>query len=546
MAEIVSRTHHVTNIKLVQLGDWPAQDTNIQPNAVEMRLSVTYPENFRLKFLEATAIKEGVWKEVFESAAVLKGAASSLLGKYLLWGHPEVDSQPNYPDVALGQVIGVQFDDETTSTKVLIAGWENRMPPDLLERLEKGDPLGVSVGQVDFMHENGGVFDEKNYKYTVSKIYYDHIAIVPIGACQIKDGCLLKAKTNAKANPIVAKSKLKLKLNEKQEGVEMGMGKKSTKNPATKTCHQDEPGGGGSVEPPPAAKPAFGSPEALEEYVKAQSALTDKELMFSQLEMAMDYVMNTILTNASNAFDAGDADSIVEILNWAVEQWKAGAVLMNPVEAAPVEETVPNEVTGENMNMAWKSEKSKKSQKAPDKLLYPVVNKTEEGKISISWSATVDPEEAKKAFENIIGEMELSLADLQKKAGLTDGAEKVARSILIDALKGAMPGLKDMARYETMPLDILQGIVGDIVGSSKPAVDVTNPGIGATPIEGAPSAPSPAPTVTLPTPAPSPAPSPSVKSPTPITLQKPSPTKGGGETYLELKKRMEKELKTSI
>ena len=530
MAAIVSRTHHVTNIKLVQLGDWPAQDTNIQPNAVEMRLSVSYPENFRLKFLEATAIKEGVWNEIYESAAVLKGAASSLLGKYLLWGHPEVDSQPNYPDVALGQVIGVQFDDKTSSTKALIAGWENRMPPDLLERLEKGDPLGVSVGQVDFLHEDGGVFDEKNYKYTVSKIYYDHIAIVPIGACQIKDGCLLQATSN----PIVAKSKLKLKLNEKQEGVEMGTGKKSTKNPATKTCHQDEPGGGESVVPPPDAFPAFGSPEALEEYVKAQSALTDKELMFSQLEMAMDYVMNTIMNNALNAHQAGDADAIVEILNWAVEQWKAGAVLMNPVEAAP------EAAVGENM--AWKSEKSKKSQKAPDKLIYPVVNMTDEGKISISWSATVDPEEAKKAFEKIIGDMQLSLADLQKKAGLTDGAEKVARSILIDSLRGAMPGLKDLARYETMPLDILQGIVGDIVGSSKPAVDVTSPGIGATPIEGAPSAPAPAPTVTLP----APSPAPSVKSPTPITLQKPSPTKGGGETYLELKKRMEKELKTSI
>jgi len=150
------------------------------------------PDRF---FCESVVIKEGVWNGFLETGEVLKQASGSLLGKYVLLDHPLEGSEPGWPETAMGQVISVDVSLDY-EISCICEMWKKRIPPELFQKLINGEKVGVSVGFSQYSTDESGIWKNKEYVARSSKIYYTHIAIVPLGACTIEDGCAINLLTN--------------------------------------------------------------------------------------------------------------------------------------------------------------------------------------------------------------------------------------------------------------------------------------------------------------------------------------------------------------
>ena len=142
-------------------------------------------------FAESTFIKQGVWNRIRIDADVIRNGAPSVLGRYLMLDHPEEGSEPAWNDTALGQVIGYSVIGPDAALKVKLNVWENRISRDILDKLQNGGKLPVSSGHLAFHKEEAGTFESKPYSAVATKIYFEHIALVPVGACSPEDGCSL-------------------------------------------------------------------------------------------------------------------------------------------------------------------------------------------------------------------------------------------------------------------------------------------------------------------------------------------------------------------
>ena len=144
-----------------------------------------------LMLAESTFIKEGVWNRIRIDADVIRNAAPSILGRYLMLNHPDERSCPAWNDTALAQVIGYELVEPGAALRVTLKVQENRLPSNVMEQLQEGKNLPVSSGHLAFHKPENGVLMGVPYDQIATKIYFEHIALVPIGACSLEDGCSL-------------------------------------------------------------------------------------------------------------------------------------------------------------------------------------------------------------------------------------------------------------------------------------------------------------------------------------------------------------------
>ncbi len=140
---------------------------------------------------ESIFIKQGVWNRIRIDADVIRNGAPSVLGRYLMLDHPEEGSEPAWNDTALGQVVGFRLIEPGAALQVKLNIWENRIPPEILAKFQSGEKLPVSSGHIAFWKEEAGSFESKPYNAVATKVYFEHVALVPVGACSPEDGCSL-------------------------------------------------------------------------------------------------------------------------------------------------------------------------------------------------------------------------------------------------------------------------------------------------------------------------------------------------------------------
>jgi hypothetical protein len=147
----------------------------------------------------------------FVPAAEFEHHFSGWDGRPIFEGHPTVDGQPvsgNVPEVLGTKRIGTVFNTTTADKKLKMEAWidvelcEERAP-DLLRRLQDGDPIEISVGTFVDTDDSKGVYKGKRYTGTWSSITPDHLALLPegdTGACSRDAGCGVRAAKESSMN----------------------------------------------------------------------------------------------------------------------------------------------------------------------------------------------------------------------------------------------------------------------------------------------------------------------------------------------------------
>lgn len=428
-------------------------------------LKVPQPGGSEVRFCEAVAIKEGVWNGLLEEAPVLQDAAGSLLGRYVMLDHPEEGTEPAWCDTAMGQVIGVEAQGENAEIHCLLAMWVNRMPPELTQRIDNGEKIGVSVGFVQFFKEESGDWNGKPYDAVATKIHYTHLAIVPVGACSVEDGCsaqIISQNQDAEAGTTSKKE-------DDESELKTGAAESEEVNQAILVDASE------SERPPP----LFKDPDELLAFTNQALAISDNpELKSKQLDTAFDFVMNTITDYGWNIYTAEDqsarAAAMATFVARAAAAWKAGDPLFVPPGAAVSvsQSTRSRSWRGDDIPMSEeKHEKKDEGATTTTLYKYPILTQTDDGKPQISWDSTEDQakfdagvKDYEAAFGGMLGQFNETLGALDAKAKKGEAADAIARGLLIGGLKTAMPKLTDasLEKYKGMDLDSLAGIVTDL------------------------------------------------------------------------------------
>ena len=146
---------------------------------------------------KAVATKEGVWKGVFRPGELLKSNYRWLKGLPITLNHPlegVTDSA-----LAVGQVVDVEWDDADKRAIVDCELWASKCPPELVSKIAAGDPVDVSTGYYADQAPTPGKWGDQDYSEVEKTLYFDHLAIVPVGACSSSDGCGMGAHTGLEA-----------------------------------------------------------------------------------------------------------------------------------------------------------------------------------------------------------------------------------------------------------------------------------------------------------------------------------------------------------
>jgi len=427
-------------------------------------LKVPQPGGSEVRFCESVAIKEGVWNGLLEKAEVLQDAAGSLLGRYVMLDHPEEGTEPAWCDTAMGQIIGVEAQGENSEIHCLLAMWVNRMPPELTQRIDNGEKIGVSVGFVQFFKEEEGNWNGKPYDAVATKIHYTHLAIVPVGACSVEDGCsaqIISQNQDAEAGTTA----------KKEDESELKTGAAESKE-----VHQAIIVDASEAERPP---PLFKDPDEMLAFTNQSLAIEDNpELKSKQLDTAFDFVMNTITDYGWTIYTDEDQSARVAAMAAFVARaaaaWKAGDPLFTPPGAAVTvsQSTRSRSWRGDDIPMSEeKHEKKEEGATITTLYKYPVLTQTDDGKPQISWNSTEDQakfdagvKDYETAFGGMLNQFGETIGALDAKAKKGDAADAIARGLLIGGLKTAMPKLTDasLEKYKGMDLDSLAGIVTDL------------------------------------------------------------------------------------
>jgi len=120
-------------------------------------------------------------------------------GAPVVLNHPAkngVQISAKEPGVFDAQGLGTIFKACVRNKKLALEAWidvekATKVAPRLLERVDNGEPIEVSVGAYVTTLKNAGVFNGRNYKAEWQSITPDHLAFLPegIGACSIQMGC---------------------------------------------------------------------------------------------------------------------------------------------------------------------------------------------------------------------------------------------------------------------------------------------------------------------------------------------------------------------
>jgi hypothetical protein len=167
---------------------------------------------------KAVATKEGVWKGVLRPGELLKANYRWLQGIPVTINHPEdgvSDSQ-----IAVGQVVGVEWDDTQNRAITDLELWASKCPPDIIAKIKAGDSIDVSTGYYAVQTPTLGKWGDQPYSEIERSLFFDHLAIVPLGACTSEDGCGIGAHTGLESNIKSHESNEKVITSNKESGGE--------------------------------------------------------------------------------------------------------------------------------------------------------------------------------------------------------------------------------------------------------------------------------------------------------------------------------------
>ena len=142
-----------------------------------------------IRRVTAIVTREDVFKGIKRDPEPLRLATGSATGKYWLMGHPEKGTELDWPQNAIGESISSEFVPGVNKLRVTSDFYEDRLDPDLLGRLDRKEPIEVSVGYKATLIPEQGTWRGKMYHARETELEITHLAIVPAGACSWEMGC---------------------------------------------------------------------------------------------------------------------------------------------------------------------------------------------------------------------------------------------------------------------------------------------------------------------------------------------------------------------
>lgn len=151
----------------------------------------------------------------FVAAEEFSRAPQGWNGRPLFYGHPMNGDSPvsgNSPDVLEEKAIGLVFNTRLKSKKLSMEAWidvekAKEVAPDLIDRVNKGDAIEISVGVFVETDDTEGIFEGKKYLGAWHDIVPDHLALLPKGdegACSVEMGCGVRAAKGAHVDHMYA------------------------------------------------------------------------------------------------------------------------------------------------------------------------------------------------------------------------------------------------------------------------------------------------------------------------------------------------------
>ncbi|SDF83411.1 hypothetical protein [Thalassobaculum litoreum] len=136
-------------------------------------------------------------------SSVLAQAVGSWDGKPAVYNHPQRDGNfvsANAPEVYAEETIGLLFNTKVEDNRLKTEAWLDvgaiaEMDGErgtVIERLESGEPVEVSMGAFVAEEVEAGMFAGKAYGRVATAVWPDHLAILDSeskGACSVEDGC---------------------------------------------------------------------------------------------------------------------------------------------------------------------------------------------------------------------------------------------------------------------------------------------------------------------------------------------------------------------
>ncbi len=353
--------------------------------------------------VKAIATKEGVWRGVYRPKELLKTSAKWLRGIPVTLNHPQdgfVDS-----DVAIGQVIDVEYDDQGAKAIVDFELYPEKCPPELLKKIESGEPIDVSTGFFAIQEDSPGKWNNQDYSQIEKTLFFDHLAIVPHGTCSAKDGCGIGVQTrpislNATSKRVINMTEMNIKDTQSSGYFSGGTSTSGsstqitpqdlTVNPDEKatitnvTFHQAEPMEyvptpvqipllEGIDVGPDGVVPKFGvtdDPEAAKEAILkvVTEIVAAKDLEIQKLKEQLEGVENTVREEhmaVIRSYGFSD-EELKPYEQMPIEQLKAVSTHMAKLKVQDektkftMPNTVPNEPTKEDINVAYERKLGRK------------------------------------------------------------------------------------------------------------------------------------------------------------------------------------------
>lgn len=104
-------------------------------------------------------------------------------------GHPERGTESQWPKMAIGEAIHAEFVPGLNKVRVTSDFFEDKLDPEIIRRLDRREPVEVSVGFRAALVPEDGTWRGEMYHAKETELEFTHFAIVPAGACGWKDGC---------------------------------------------------------------------------------------------------------------------------------------------------------------------------------------------------------------------------------------------------------------------------------------------------------------------------------------------------------------------
>jgi hypothetical protein len=180
----------------------------VTPSAVVPR-EATF-EDRKYLVVPVVALVEGVIQAMnastpeFVAAEEYSKFPASWNNRPVVVDHPVVDGEPvsaNTPAVLTSHRIGMIFNSSLKKGKLCMEAWidierAEKLEPEMLKRLQEGDPIEISVGLFCETDESTGEFGGKKFAGAWKDLVPDHLALLSkgsTGACSREMGCGVRA-----------------------------------------------------------------------------------------------------------------------------------------------------------------------------------------------------------------------------------------------------------------------------------------------------------------------------------------------------------------